>query len=207
MPREGYTRMFERMLDHPRIDVQVGNDFFAAREKFAAAHTVFTGPIDAFFNHRFGALPYRSIRFEHQHLPDTSNFQSVGTINYPNDFEFTRVTEFKHLTGQVRDGTSIVREYPTDHGDPYYPVPRADNEALFKRYEALAELEENVTFVGRLAQYRYYNMDQCVGAALKCAQVILQKLTPTPNFIAATTDKPRTYQDSRSKASVVPAHV
>lgn len=174
MPREGYTRLFERMLDHPRIDVEVGVDYLASRDRFQCAHTVFTGPIDAYFDHCFGALPYRSIRFEHQHLPDTARFQPVGTVNYPNDFAFTRITEFRHLTGQAHSGTSIVREFPTATGDPYYPVPRADNEALFKRYAALAEREPGVTFVGRLAQYRYYNMDQCVGAALQCAKGILQ---------------------------------
>lgn len=180
MPREGYTKMFERMLDHPRIEVELGIDYFAARNTLKAAHTVYTGPIDAYFDHCFGALPYRSIRFEHQHLPDTASFQAVGTVNYPNDFEFTRITEFKHLTGQAHEGTSIVREYPTDTGDPYYPVPRPANEALFKRYEALAEQEAHVTFVGRLAQYRYYNMDQCVGAALKCAQGIVQSFVQRP---------------------------
>jgi UDP-galactopyranose mutase len=183
MPRDGYTKMFERMLDHPRIDVRVGVDYFAERAAFKAKHTVFTGPIDAYFGHCYGALPYRSIRFEHEHLPDTPTSQTVGTVNYPNDFEFTRITEFKHLTGQLHSGTSIVREYPTDVGDPYYPVPRPDNEALFKRYEALAEQEADVTFVGRLAQYRYYNMDQCVGAALKCAQGLAQKLAQ-PHAVA-----------------------
>jgi UDP-galactopyranose mutase len=159
--------------------VQVGVDYFAVRDQYEVAHTVYTGPIDTYFDHCYGALPYRSSRFEHQHLPNTESVQSVGTVNYPNDFEFTRITEFKHLTGQVHSGTSVVREFPTDEGDPYYPVPRPDNEALFKRYEALAEQETDVTFVGRLAQYRYYNMDQCVGAALKCAQGIVQRLVDT----------------------------
>ncbi len=192
MPREGYTRMFERMLNHPRIDVEVGVDYLDDREKYAAAHTVYTGPIDAYFDHCYGALPYRSIRFEHEHVANTEQIQSVGTVNYPNDFEFTRITEFKHLTGQVHSGTSIVREYPTDEGDPYYPVPRTDNEALFKRYEALAEREPNVTFVGRLAQYRYYNMDQCVGAALKCAQGLVQRMAPA------------SHQETRLESSAAP---
>jgi UDP-galactopyranose mutase len=91
-------------------------------------------------------------------------------VNYPNDHAYTRITEFKHLTGQKHAGTSIVREYPQAEGDPYYPVPRAENEALFKRYEELTKREANVTFVGRLAQYRYYNMDQVVGAALAAAK-------------------------------------
>lgn len=179
MPREGYTRMFERMLDHPGIDIELDVDYLTSRSRFNPVHTVFTGPIDAYFNHCYGPLPYRSIRFEHQHVANMAEFQSVGTINYPNDYEFTRITEFKHLTGQIHTGTSLVREYPTDTGDPYYPIPRPDNEALFKRYAALAEEVSNVTFVGRLAQYRYYNMDQCVGAALKTAKDIVQVLGQT----------------------------
>jgi UDP-galactopyranose mutase len=103
-------------------------------------------------------------------LPDVDRYQETGTVNYPNDHAFTRITEFKHLTGQSHPGTSIVREYPQADGEPYYPVPRAENELLFKRYEELAKKERGVTFVGRLAQYRYYNMDQVVGAALAAAK-------------------------------------
>lgn len=176
MPVDGYTRMFERMLDHPRISVETGIDYFRERDRMRPRHTVYTGPVDAYFGHCFGPLPYRSLRFEHEHLPDTERFQAVGTVNYPNDHAYTRITEFKHLTGQSHAGTSIVREYPQDEGEPYYPVPRPQNEALFKRYEALALQEREATFVGRLAQYRYYNMDQCVGAALKAAEYVLTKL-------------------------------
>jgi UDP-galactopyranose mutase len=175
MPAKGYTRLFQRMLDHPNIRVELETDFFAVRKKIAARHIVFTGPIDAYFGHCYGRLPYRSLRFEHIHFPDSRRYQPVGTVNYPNDYEFTRTTEFKHLTGQVHSGTSIVLEYPQAEGDPYYPIPRVENEAVFKRYEALAFKQENVTFVGRLAQYRYYNMDQCVGAALKAAEVIVER--------------------------------
>jgi UDP-galactopyranose mutase len=176
MPLHGYTRMFERMLDHPNIRVDVGVDFFALKKKLRARHVVYTGPIDAFYNYRYGKLPYRSLRFEHLHYADVLQYQRVGTVNYPNDEAFTRITEFKQLTGQRHRGTSIVREYAQADGDPYYPVPRPENEALFKRYEALARQEPDVTFVGRLAQYRYYNMDQCVGAALKTAEYILEKI-------------------------------
>ena len=176
MPLEGYTRMFERILDHPGIDVETGVDFFAERDRLRVRHLVYTGPVDAFYQHRFGALPYRSLRFEHEHLAGTARYQQVGTVNYPNDHDYTRITEFRHLTGQAHPGTSIVREYPQAEGDPYYPVPRPENEALFKRYEALALAERDVTFVGRLAQYRYYNMDQCVGAAIKAAQYVLEKM-------------------------------
>lgn len=173
MPRDGYTAMFQNILDHPNITVELGVDFAKVRNHLRYRHLVYTGPIDAYYGHRFGALPYRSLRFEHEHLPDTEQFQPVGTVNYPNDHDFTRITEFKHLTGQQHSGTSIVREYPQAEGEPYYPVPRTENEALFKRYEALSLAERDVTFVGRLAQYRYYNMDQVVGAALAAAQRLI----------------------------------
>ncbi|HEX5960880.1 MAG TPA: UDP-galactopyranose mutase [Rhodanobacteraceae bacterium] len=173
MPLHGYTRMFENMLDHPNITVETGVDFADVDDRAGYDHIVYTGPIDAYFGHRFGALPYRSLRFEHEHLPGTQFFQETGTVNYPNDHAYTRITEFKHLTGQQHSGTSIVREYPQAEGDPYYPVPREENEALYKRYEELAKGEANVTFVGRLAQYRYYNMDQVVGAALAAAKRLL----------------------------------
>ncbi|NYZ63197.1 UDP-galactopyranose mutase [Luteimonas deserti] len=176
MPRDGYTAMFSRLLEHPRIEVQLDVDFFEFRDRVQATHVVYTGPIDAYYANCYGALPYRSLRFEHEHLADTTQYQEVGTVNFPNDYDYTRVSEFKHLTGQAHAGTSIVREFPEAEGDPYYPVPRPENEALFKRYEALALQETGVTFVGRLAQYRYYNMDQCVGAALKASQYVLEKL-------------------------------
>lgn len=169
MPLHGYTRMFENMLDHTNIRIETGVDFTDV-DRDAYDHIVYTGPIDAFYEHRFGALPYRSLRFEHEHLANTQRYQPVGTVNYPNDHAYTRITEFKHLTGQDHSGTSIVREYPQTEGEPYYPIPRDENEALYKRYETLALAEPRVTFVGRLAQYRYYNMDQVVGAALAAAQ-------------------------------------
>lgn len=180
MPAEGYTRMFERMLDHPGITVQTGCDFNDVRAQYEGVHIIYTGPIDAYFGHCHGALPYRSLRFDHQHLPDTAQVQSVGTVNYPNDHDYTRITEFKHLTGEAHAGTSIVREYPQAEGDPYYPVPRPENEALFKRYQALGEQAQGVTFVGRLAQYRYYNMDQIVAAALKAATELVGQSGPAP---------------------------
>jgi UDP-galactopyranose mutase len=166
MPAHGYAEMFNRMLDHPNIEIGLATDFFAVRTSISAKETIYTGPIDAYFDYRFGQLPYRSLRFEHAHLPEVERYQPVGTVNYPNDHAFTRITEFKHLTGQNHRGTSLVREYPQATGEPYYPIPRPDNKALFKRYSALAAAEPNVHFVGRLAEYRYYNMDQVVGAAL-----------------------------------------
>lgn len=169
MPLHGYTRMFERMLDHSGIEVRLSTGYEALVDT-TWRHMVYTGPIDAFFAYRFGKLPYRSLIFEHEHLPSVTQFQAVGTVNHPNDHAFTRITEFKHLTGQAHKGTSVVREYPRAEGEPFYPVPRPENEALFKRYQALAEGRNDVSFVGRLAQYRYYNMDQVVAAALACAK-------------------------------------
>lgn len=175
MPAEGYTRMFERMLDQPNITIRLGEEFQKSDALACYDHIVYTGPIDAFFDFQYGNLPYRSLRFEHQHLPEVTQYQPVGTVNYPDlaDGDFTRITEFKHLTGQECSGTSIVCEFPQDEGEPYYPVPRPANETLYKKYAKLAELETKVSFVGRLAQYRYYNMDQVVGAALSVADRLL----------------------------------
>lgn len=172
MPANGYTEMFKRMLNHENIQIKLAVDYQTAAAEINYKKTIYTGPIDEYFNFKLGKLPYRSLRFEHEHLKE-ENFQKVGTVNYPNDHEYTRITEFKHLTGSTGKGTSIVREYPTDQGDPYYPIPRKENENLFKKYQALALNEENVHFVGRLAEYRYYNMDQVVGAALSAIENIL----------------------------------
>lgn len=166
MPDQGYTRMFERMLDHPHIEVLTGVDFRALRAELGPVRVIYSGPIDEYFDHCLGRLPYRSLRFDHRHLPGVQQFQPVGTVNYPNEQAYTRITEFRHLTGQTHAGTSIVEEVPCAEGDPYYPIPAARNEALFKQYQALAEKESQTLFVGRLAQYRYYNMDQVVAAAL-----------------------------------------
>ncbi|TCB81044.1 UDP-galactopyranose mutase [Acinetobacter sp. ANC 4173] len=175
MPLQGYTAMFENMLNHPNITVKLSTEYKdLIAQGIEYDHLIYTGPIDAFYDYQFGHLPYRSLRFEHEHL-NIEQYQSVGTVNYPNDHDFTRITEFKHLTGQQASSTSIVREYPTDEGDPYYPIPRTENEQLFKQYQMLANAEENVTFVGRLAEYRYYNMDQVVGAALNAVSKILEQ--------------------------------
>ncbi len=166
MPAEGYTRMFERMLDHPNIDLLLGVDFHEAREAYPHGHLVFTGPIDEYFGYCYGKLPYRSLRFRHETV-DQPQYQPVAVVNYPSEtVPYTRVTEYRHLTGQTGDRTSITFEYPSAEGDPYYPIPRPENQALFKRYEALALAQPDVSFVGRLATYRYYNMDQVVGQAL-----------------------------------------
>jgi UDP-galactopyranose mutase len=166
MPLNGYTQMFERMLDHPNIDVLLGVEYSQVREAYPHDHLVFTGPIDEYFGYRYGKLPYRSLRFRHETLSQSS-LQPVGVVNYPHEsVPYTRITEYKHLTGQASDKTSITYEYPSDDGDPYYPIPRDENQVLYKRYEALAIKEAGVSFVGRLATYRYYNMDQVVGQAL-----------------------------------------
>jgi UDP-galactopyranose mutase len=178
MPAEGYTALFRRLLDQPGIRVETETEFQRRGRRIQARHIVYTGPIDAYFGYRHGKLPYRSIRFEHEHVRSAALLQPVAVVNYPCSEDFTRITEFRHLTGQQHPGTSIVREYPCWEGDPYYPVPRPENEALYKRYEAMALAETDVTFVGRLATYRYYNMDQCVGAALKAAERVLERLRP-----------------------------
>ena len=166
MPLEGYTKMFERMLDHPLIEVRTGVDFREVRDEVEADHIIYTGPIDEYFDFRFGRLPYRSLKFDHRTL-EQERYQEVGTVNYPSpDVPYTRISEYKHLTGQDHPRTTITYEYPSAEGDPYYPIPRPENQELFKRYEALADETEGVTFVGRLATYRYYNMDQIVGQAL-----------------------------------------
>lgn len=165
MPLHGFTRMFESLLRHPNIKVMLNTDYREVQHLVPWKHMVYTGPIDAYFDHCHGKLPYRSLTFQHVTLPQ-ERFQPVGTVNFPNEYAYTRVTEFKHLTGQVHGQTSLVYEIPCAEGDPYYPVPRPENLALYKRYEQEAEAQTRVTFVGRLASYRYYNMDQVVGQAL-----------------------------------------
>jgi UDP-galactopyranose mutase len=165
MPAHGYTRMFERMLDHPNIKIMLQTDFAEIKNEVRYRRLIFTGPIDEFFDHRFGKLPYRSLRFEHVTLPQEWH-QPVAVVNYPGTEDYTRITEYKHLTGQQHRSTSLTYEYPSDVGDPYYPVPRPENAERYKHYEALARDTPDVWFVGRLATYRYYNMDQVVGQAL-----------------------------------------
>ena len=165
MPAHGYTRMFERMLEHPNISVVLQTDYREVASWVRFRHMIYTGPIDEFFGRCYGRLPYRSLEFEHVTL-DAQRFQPTGTVNYPNEHAYTRITEFKHLTGQEHPRTSVVYEYPRAEGDPYYPVPRQENAALYRRYQELAAQLPNVHFVGRLATYRYYNMDQVVAQAL-----------------------------------------
>ena len=171
MPRDGFTRMFENMLDHPKIDLGLGADYRELRDEVEFGEVIYSGPIDEFFDYRFGKLPYRSLHFEHRTLAQEW-LQPVAVVNYPNEHAYTRITEFKHLTGQHHSRTSIVYEYPRSEGDPYYPVPRPENAAIYARYRALAESCRNVRFVGRLGTYRYYNMDQVVGQALTVVRKI-----------------------------------
>ncbi|MFB8928105.1 UDP-galactopyranose mutase [Xanthomonas arboricola pv. juglandis] len=166
MPLHGYTRMFERMLDHPNIKVMLNTDYREIRDELDYDQLVYSGPVDEYFDYCYGKLPYRSLRFEHSTV-DQEHFQSVATVNYPaEDVAYTRITEYKHLTGQQHPKTSLTHEYPSAEGDPYYPIPRAENAELYRRYERLAAETPNVTFLGRLGTYKYYNMDQVVGQAL-----------------------------------------
>jgi len=165
MPARGFTHMFGNMLDHPNITLMLNADYRDVVREIEFGSLIFTGPIDEYFNYEYGKLPYRCLEFKHEthHRPV---FQPAPVVNYPNDYAYTRVTEFKYLTGQEHPSTSIVYEFPRADGDPYYPIPRPDNAALYKKYQALAEKTPGVHFVGRLATYRYYNMDQVVGQAL-----------------------------------------
>jgi len=190
MPLEGFTKMFERMLDHPLIEKKLGADFRDIKDQAfeLADHIIYTGPIDEYFDFRFGKLPYRSLKFDHQTL-EQEQFQPVAVVNYPSeDVPFTRISEYKHLTGQQSPVTTVTYEYPAAEGDPYYPIPRPENQELFKKYEALADETDNVTFVGRLATYRYYNMDQIVGQALATFRRMDDKRSrerPQPTAVAA----------------------
>jgi UDP-galactopyranose mutase len=169
LPAEGYAAMFRRILDHPRIEVRLGVRFEEVREAEPHRHLIYTGPVDAYFGHCYGPLPYRSLRFEPETFTDRETYQPAMQVNYPNDFDFTRIVEIKHATGQKIAATTIVREYPEDFGpgrEPYYPIPAPDARALYARYAERAAAEPNVSFVGRLATYRYYNMDQVAGMAL-----------------------------------------
>ena len=173
MPLEGYTKMFRRMLDHPNIRVECGQDYRDLAERVRYGQLIYSGPVDEFFDFQYGKLPYRSLEFRHE-THSKAVFQPAAVVNYPNEHPYTRITEFKYLTGQHAEKTSIVYEYPRAEGDPYYPVPRAENQELYGRYKALAEATPDVHFVGRLATYKYYNMDQVVAQALALCSRIQQ---------------------------------
>ncbi len=165
MPKHGYTKMFEKMLDHPNIKIMLNCDYREIADEFEFKEMIYTGPVDSFFDYEYGKLPYRSLEFKHE-THDTREYQIAPVVNYPNEQAFTRITEFKYLTGQKHDKTSIVYEFPQASGDPYYPIPRKENAEIYAKYKILADAETDVHFVGRLATYKYYNMDQIVAQAL-----------------------------------------
>lgn len=178
MPKDGYTALFERMLDHPRITVQLQQPFDPSHlaHKEGCDALIYCGPVDAYFQYAHGALPYRSLRFEHVHHAQSDPYQPVAVVNYPNEHAYTRVTEWKHITGQVCTGTTLTREYPSDVGEPFYPVPSDESQQQFERYKDLCDAQDFVVFIGRLAEYRYYNMDQAVASALAKASALATKL-------------------------------
>jgi UDP-galactopyranose mutase len=169
--------MFERMLDHPNIDLALGADYHDLKPRSCAADHLH-GPIDHFFGYRFGPLPYRSLQFRHETLPQR-RFQEVAVVNYPaEDIPYTRITEYKHLTGQVAPNTSITYEYPSGEGDPYYPIPRPENQVLSRSTRPWLQ-RDDVIFLGRLGTYRYYNMDQVVGQALPPTAGLAERMAAT----------------------------
>jgi len=172
IPMHGYTRMFDKMLDHPNIKVMLNTDYKEIEQSISFKKMIYTGPIDHFYDYCYGKLPYRSLEFRFE-TKEEEKFQPTGTVNYPNEHPYTRITEFKYLTGQKNPKTTIVYEYPKDQGDPYYPVPRPENAELYRRYQLLASGEKNVHFAGRLATYKYYNMDQVVAQALTLYKKII----------------------------------
>ena len=173
MPAHGYTRMFQKMLSHPNIKLMLNTDYKEIVDVIPYKTMIYTGPIDSYFNYCYGRLPYRSIEFRFE-THESEVFQSTGTINYPNEHPYTRITEFKYLTGQKHHKTSVVYEYPQAEGDPYYPIPRPENAEIYKKYQDLAKTMTNTFFTGRLATYRYYNMDQVVAQSLSVFEKITQ---------------------------------
>ena len=203
MPANGYTAMFRSMLSSPRITVLTGVDWRDIDGRIPYRELVYTGPVDEFFEHRYDPLPYRSLEFEFETL-DEVQVQPVGTVNYPNEHPYTRQTEFKHLTGQTAARTTVVREYPRAEGDPYYPIPRPATKAQYERYHALADATPGVHFVGRLATYKYYNMDQVVAQALTLASKLVEA-EPTRSVAVPVTAgrQTRAYEISASDAGSV----
>ncbi len=181
LPSRGYTQLFQKMLQHPNIEVRLNSDFRKIQAQLRYRRLIFTGPVDEYFDHQLGRLPYRSLRFERETLQQ-EYFQPVMQVNYPNEHDYTRIVEIKHATGQLLPATTIVREYPQAHtpdSEPYYPIPADEAKAMYQQYAELATQEKHVTFVGRLANYRYLNMDQVVGMALKQ----YENLAATPGAI------------------------
>ena len=173
MPLHGYTAMFQKMLSHPNIKIMLNTDYKEVIDLIPHKKVIYSGPVDAYFDYCYGKLPYRSLEFKFETV-DKEYFQPTGTVNYPNEQAFTRITDFKYLTGQKHPKTAIVYEFPRAEGDPYYPVPRPENAEVYKKYQQLADTMTNTYFVGRLATYKYYNMDQVVAQALTLFKKIMQ---------------------------------
>lgn len=162
MPKDGYTKMFERILSHKNIEVILNTDYKDILDDIKFDKMIYTGPIDYFFDYKFGELPYRSIRFEWETL-NIEYFQETAQINYTGKYvDYTRVVEHKYLSGQKANTTTISKEYPTFSGEPFYPIPNDENRIIYKKYKAESEKLSTVIFLGRLAEYQYYNMDQVV---------------------------------------------
>jgi UDP-galactopyranose mutase len=174
MPLHGYTAMFQKMLSHPNIKIMLNTDYKEIIDFIPYKNLIYTGPVDAYFDYCYGKLPYRSLEFKFKTI-DAEYFQETGTVNYPNEQLYTRITDFKYLTGQQHAKTAIVYEYPRAEGDPYYPIPRPENAEVYKKYQQLASTLTNTYFVGRLATYKYYNMDQVVAQALTTFKKIVQE--------------------------------
>ena len=183
MPLHGYTRMFERILDHPNIRIMLNTTYRQVEEEVRFRELIFTGPIDEYFEYCYGQLPYRSLEFKHQTF-DRPQYQPAAVVNYPNEHAYTRITEFKYLTGQEHAKTSVVFEHPRAEGDPYYPIPQPQNAELYARYKALADALPDVHFAGRLATYKYYNMDQVVAQALVLAEKLTARRPGTSPLVA-----------------------
>ncbi|SFE38420.1 UDP-galactopyranose mutase [Bacillus sp. OV194] len=165
MPKYGYAEMFKKMIRHSNIHLMLQTDYKDIAPTIPHGKVIYTGPIDSFFNYKFGKLPYRSLEFEFVTL-DKERFQETAQVNYPNEYDYTRIAEFKYITGQNHPKTTIAFEFPTDSGDPYYPIPKNENIELYKKYKEEADKMTNVWFLGRLGTYQYYNMDQVVAQAL-----------------------------------------
>lgn len=178
MPLHGYTKMFEKMLSHPNIKIMLNTDYKEIVDVIPYKFMIYTGPIDSYFNYCFGKLPYRSLEFKFETVEGES-FQPTGTVNYPNDQAYTRITDFKYLTGQKHPKTTVVYEYPKAEGDPYYPVPRPENAEIYRKYQQLAASMTKTFFVGRLATYKYYNMDQVVAQSLTLFKKLMQHQAET----------------------------
>lgn len=168
LPKYGYTKFIEKILSHPNITVQTDTDFFEFKDKIDYNTLIYTGPIDRYFeNSGLEKLEYRSIDFQVEHFRFMNYYQINSVINYPqNNVSFTRIVEYKHFRNQLSPHTTIVKEISKDHGEPYYPVPNKKNFSLYEEYKKLAALEQNVHFIGRLASYKYFNMDEAIKNAL-----------------------------------------